>query len=67
MKAARLIVLSVALAAGGAFAFLVGSEDEKQPEAPAPDVQFATTDVLIAKSDIGMGTAISRQDLQWQA
>ena len=67
MKAARILVLGVALAAGGAAAFLVGSDEEKKPEAPAPVVQFETTDVLIAKSDIGMGTAISSQDLQWQA
>ncbi|MEA2980887.1 MAG: pilus assembly protein CpaB [Alphaproteobacteria bacterium] len=66
MKAARILVLAVALAAGGAAAFLVGTEDEKKPEAPAA-AQMETTDVLIAKSDIGMGTAISSQDLQWQA
>jgi pilus assembly protein CpaB len=65
MKAARILVLVVALAAGGAAAFLIGSDEEKKPEAPV--VQFDTTDVLIAKSDIGMGTAISSQDLQWQA
>jgi pilus assembly protein CpaB len=67
MKAARILVLGVALAAGGAAAFLVGSGDETKPEAPAPVVQFETTDVLIAKSDIGMGMALSSQDLQWQA
>ncbi len=66
MKAARILVLGVALAAGGAAAFLVGSDEEKKPEAP-PVVQFETTDVLIAKADIGMGTALSSQDLQWQA
>jgi len=67
MKAARILVLGVALAAGGAAAFLIGSDEEKKPEAAAPVVQFQTTDVLIAKSDIGMGTALSSQDLQWQA
>jgi pilus assembly protein CpaB len=68
MKAARILVLAVALAAGGAAAFLVGGEEEKKPEVvAAPVVQFQTTDVLIARSDIGMGTAISAQDLQWQA
>jgi pilus assembly protein CpaB len=68
MKAARILVLGVALAAGGAAAFLVGSDEEKKPEVvAAPVVHFETTDVLIAKSDIGMGTAISSQDLQWQA
>ena len=66
MKAARILVLAVALAAGGAAAFLIGSDEEKKPEAP-PVAKFETTDVLIAKSDIGMGTAISSQDLQWQA
>jgi pilus assembly protein CpaB len=68
MKAARIVVLAVALAAGGAAAFLVAGDDEQKPEAPAPVVQqFATVDVLIAKGDIGMGTAVSEQDFQWQA
>ena len=68
MKAARVLVLAVALAAGGAAAFLVSGEDEKKPEAiPAPVVQLPTVDVLIAKGDIGMGTAVSTQDFQWQA
>jgi pilus assembly protein CpaB len=67
MKAARILVLGVALAAGGAAAFLVGSEEEAKPEAPPPVAQIETTDVLIAKSDIGMGTAMSSGDLQWQA
>jgi hypothetical protein len=63
MKAARILVLAVTLASGGAAAFLIGSDEEKRPEAP-PVAQIETTDVLIAKSDIGMGTAISSQDLQ---
>ena len=67
MKVTRVLVLVIALAAGGAAAFLIGSDDEKKPDAPAPFAQFATTDVLIAKGDIGMGTAVSTQDLQWQA
>ena len=42
MKAARILVLGVALAAGGAAAFLVGSGDEeKKAEAPAPVVQYS--------------------------
>jgi pilus assembly protein CpaB len=61
-------VLGVALAAGGAAAFLVGGEEEKPAApAPAPVVQFPTVDVLIAKSDIGMGTAVSADSFQWQA
>jgi pilus assembly protein CpaB len=66
MKAAQIIVLGVALAAGGAAAFLVSGEDKPAP-APAPVVQFPTVDVLIAKGDIPMGTAVAAQDLQWQA
>ena len=68
MKAARILVLTVALAAGGAAAFLVSGEDKQKPApAPAPIVQMPTVDVLIAKGDIGMGTAVSAEDLQWQA
>ena len=68
MKVARILILGVALAAGGAAAFLVGSDDEKKPEiAPAPVTELSTVEVLIAKTDIGMGTAVSAQDLQWQA
>jgi pilus assembly protein CpaB len=67
MNVARIIVLGVALAAGGAAAFMVSGGEEKKPEAPAPVVKFATVDVLIAKGDIGMGTAVAVQDLEWQA
>jgi len=68
MKAARILVLGVALAAGGAAAFLVGSDEEKKPEAPAPIVQqLPTVDVLIARSDIGMGVAVPADSFAWQA
>jgi pilus assembly protein CpaB len=66
MKAARIIVLGVALAAGGAAAFLVaGSEKQALPEPKV--VQFETTDVLIAAADVAMGRAIAPQEMQWQA
>src|SRR5262245_16486968 len=67
MNVTRILVLGVALAAGGAAAFLMSGDEEKKPEAAPEPVAFATVDVLIAKSDIGMGTAVSEQDLQWQA
>jgi len=66
MKAARLVVLTVAIAAGGVAAMLAG-RSEKPPEvknAPAP--QIATVEVLVAKSDIGMGQTISPGDVRWQ-
>jgi pilus assembly protein CpaB len=66
MKAARLVVLTVAIAAGGVAAMLAG-RSEKPPEVkvtPAP--QIATVDVLVAKNDIPMGQAISPGDVRWQ-
>jgi pilus assembly protein CpaB len=66
MKAARLVVLTVAIAAGGVAAMLAG-RSEKPPEvkvAPAPKI--ATVDVLVAKSEIPMGHAISPGDVRWQ-
>jgi pilus assembly protein CpaB len=67
MNAARIIVLGIALVAGGAAAYLVAGGEDKPAPPPAPVAQFPTVDVLIAKVDIGMGTAVSEQDFQWQA
>jgi pilus assembly protein CpaB len=68
MKAARLVVLGVALLAGGAAAFLAAGDDPKPvAEAPPPKPQLETVDVLIAKGDIGMGSAVGAQDFVWQA
>ena len=67
MKAARLVVLTVAIGAGGVAALLAGRSEKppvaKQDAAP----QIATVDILVAKSDIPMGQAISPGDVQWQA
>src|SRR5438067_1535909 len=67
MKAARLAVLGIALAAGGAAAWLAARTN--QPAAPV-EVQSAppieTTEILVAKADIGVGRAITPQDIQWQ-
>jgi pilus assembly protein CpaB len=65
MKAARVVVLTVAIAAGGVAAMLAG-RSEKPPEVKPEVVQPETVDVLIAKGDIPMGTALSPGDLQWQ-
>jgi pilus assembly protein CpaB len=68
MKAARIVVLGVALAAGGVAALLVGGSGEPPPPpAPPPIVQIETVEVLVAKSDIGIGQAVSAQDLTWQS
>jgi pilus assembly protein CpaB len=67
MKAARIVVLTVAIAAGGAAALLAGRSDQprqvKQQAAPA----IQTVDVLVAKADIGIGQTVSPGALQWQA
>jgi pilus assembly protein CpaB len=65
MKAARLVVLTVAIGAGGVAAMLAGHSDkpaEVKPEAP----KIATADILVAKSDISMGQPLSPGDVQWQ-
>jgi pilus assembly protein CpaB len=64
MKAARIVVLGIAVAAGGLAAILAGGHETSAPPPPPP--QIATVDVLVAKNDIGIGTALSDQDLQWQ-
>ena len=67
MKGARFVVLGVALVAGGLAAYLVTSGEEKQAPPPPPVAQLETVDVLIAKTDIAMGTAVTAQDFEWQA
>src|SRR5271166_3499336 len=65
MKPARIIVLVIAVVAGGIAALLAG-RSEPPPPAPAPVAQLETTDVLIANSDIGLGNTVSERDLRWQ-
>jgi pilus assembly protein CpaB len=65
MKTARIVVLGVAIAAGG-LAALLASRPSAPPPAPQPVVQLDTVDVLVAKSDIGMGHVVSQNDLHWQ-
>jgi pilus assembly protein CpaB len=65
MKPARIIVLVIAVVAGGIAALLAG-RSEPPPPAPAPVAQLETTDVLIANSDIGLGNTVLEQNLRWQ-
>ena len=65
MKAARLVVLGVAVVAGGVAALLAG-RTEKPPEAPAPQqAQIPSVEVLVAKGDIGLGQTVSGGDMAW--
>ena len=65
MNRARIVVLSIALVAGGLAAYLASGSREKA--APPPVAQIPTVDILVAKSDIGLGQSVKPDDLQWQA
>src|SRR6185437_312883 len=65
MKVARLVVLTVAIAAGGVAAMLAG-RSEKPLEVKAPTPKTASVDVLVAKTDISMGQTVSPGDVRWQ-
>jgi len=67
MKAARLVVLIVALGAGGVAAMLAGRSEKPPAQKVAPAAKIDTVDVLVAKSDIKMGQSISAGDVTWQA
>jgi pilus assembly protein CpaB len=67
MKAARVVVLGIALAAGGLAAFLAGGFGGSAPPPPPPPApQIATAEVLVAAKDVGIGAALTPDDLQWQ-
>jgi pilus assembly protein CpaB len=67
MKAARLVVLGVALAAGGVAAFLASGHHGAAPQPVAPpSPPLATVDVLVAKNDLARGQVIADGDIDWQ-
>jgi pilus assembly protein CpaB len=66
MKAARLIVLGVAVAAGGIAAYLAAGSKAPAPPLPTPVVQIPMVDVLVAKTDLSRGQVIDTQDIGWQ-
>jgi pilus assembly protein CpaB len=67
MKAARIVVLGVAVVAGGLAAVMAGRQTQVVAPAPEPVAGLETTEILIAKADIGIGQSVSASDLQWQA
>ena len=64
MNRARIVVLSIALGAGGLAAYLASGS--REAPAPAPVAQIPTVDILVAKADIGLGQSVKPDDLQWQ-
>jgi pilus assembly protein CpaB len=67
MKAARVIVLGVAVVAGGLAALMAGRQAPVQAPPPEePTAKLDTTEVLVARNDIGLGQSVAVSDLQWQ-
>lgn len=68
MKTARIVVLIIALGAGGGAAYLASRPESDNRPAPAkPVAELQTVDVLVARSDIGLGQTVKPENLQWQA
>jgi pilus assembly protein CpaB len=65
MNTARIVVLALAIAAGGAAAYLASGSAPPAPDAPVVE-KVDTVDVLIAKSDIGIGRILDEAAMQWQ-
>ncbi|WP_439372373.1 Flp pilus assembly protein CpaB [Bradyrhizobium sp. PMVTL-01] len=66
MNTARIVVLVIALGAGGVAAYLAsGYQNAPAPVAPVAE-KLPTVEVLIAKNDIQLGQAVKPDDLQWQ-
>lgn len=66
MKTARIVVLGIALSAGGVAAYLASGGSAPKVEQAAPVAQLPTVDVLVAKNDIGLGQNVKPEDMQWQ-
>ena len=65
MKTARLVVLAIAISAGGVAAYLASGSDTKTV-VNEPTPQLPTVDVLVAKSDIALGQPVGPDEVQWQ-
>ena len=65
MNTARILVLAIAGCAGLAALYLASGSEDKPAPAP-PVAQLPTVDILVAKSDIGLGQSLKPEDLQWQ-
>ncbi len=68
MNKARIVILAIAIGAGGVAAYLASGSEPKQVVIQTPAVpQMETTDVLVAKSEIPLGQTLTADDLQWQS
>jgi pilus assembly protein CpaB len=65
MKTARIVVLGIAISAGGFAAYLASGSDPK-PVVVGVEPTLPTVEVLVAKSDIALGQSVGPDDMQWQ-
>ena len=65
MNTARIVVLAIAIGAGGIAAYLASGSGDK-PAPAQPVTQLQTVDILVAKADIALGQPVGAGDVQWQ-
>jgi len=68
MRVSRIVLVLVAIVAGGLAAFLAlgNAFNQPAPEQPVQIAQVKHDQVLIAKSDIGVGERLGVTNLEWQ-
>jgi pilus assembly protein CpaB len=68
MNTARIVVLTIALGAGGVAAYLAREAGDTKPAPTEPVTQqLPTVHIPVAKADIGLGQSVKQEDLQWQS
>jgi pilus assembly protein CpaB len=66
MYTARIVVLIIALGAGGLAAYLASVASDKPAATQQPVAQIQTVDVLVAKNEIQLGQVAKPEDMEWQ-
>ena len=66
MRRAQMVVLALALSAGGAAVMLMSRVERSSPPPPA-EPQIATVEILVAKTDIDAGSKVTPERVQWHA
>jgi pilus assembly protein CpaB len=66
MNTARIVVLVIALGAGGVAAYLASGYDNKPAQVAPVAEKLPTVEILVARADIGLGQILKPEDLQWQ-
>ena len=66
MKAARLLVLGIALVAGLGAAYLMMGKKEPPPQVRIVAPPVETDGVLVATKDLGLGMPLAEPDMRWE-